>query len=154
VIAKILNSDLYGKSYSLADRWTQVQTGTLYRKVAKLVSPTLFRADHKGQRSKANFYSSRTDGPLPNSTRWYSLRLNSRSSVLLSTRATNHEESQLSQHAPPSLEKRRYRSHHSPWLLSDSVGKASSLLLPSLREDILLDSRDTLLSASPPARHV
>jgi len=49
-----------------------------------------------------------------------------------------------SQQALSSLGKRRCRSHHSPRLLHDEVGKASSLPVPDLWKDVLLDSRDTL----------
>jgi hypothetical protein len=49
--------------------------------------------------------------------------------------------SQLSQPALPSPGERQRRSHHSPRLLPDSVGEASSLPVPDLWKDVLLDSR-------------
>ena len=51
-----------------------------------------------------------------------------------------------------SVEKSRCRKHHSPRLLHDQVGEASSLPVPNLWEDILLDDRDTLSSTPTPAR--
>jgi hypothetical protein len=82
------------------------------------------------------------------------LRLNLKPSVLLWTRLTNHEESLLPQRALRALEKKRRRSHHSPWLLQDQVGKTSSLQVPDLWEDVLLDDPDTLLSTPPPSGYV
>ena len=56
-------------------------------------------------------------------------------------------------HCPPSG-KGDARSHHSPRLLHDEVGKASSLPVSELWKDVLLDNPDTLLSTPTPSRDV
>jgi hypothetical protein len=51
-------------------------------------------------------------------------------------------------HRPPSG-KGDVGGHHSPRLLHDEVGKESPLPVPELREDILLDNRDTFSTSAP-----
>ena len=89
-----------------------------------------------------------------NSPAWYGLRLKSKAHLLPSIRSTNDEESQLSRPAMLAVEKIRCKKHNPSRFLQDQVGKASSLPVPNLWEDILLDDQDTLLSTPTPARHL
>ena len=98
--------------------------------------------------------SSTVGNPAVTHLAWYSLRLNSRPSDLPSIRSTNDEESQLSKPAMLAVEKIRCRKHYPSRFLHDQVGKASSLPVPNLWEDILLDDQDTLLSTPTPARYL
>ena len=66
----------------------------------------------------------------------YSLRLDSRLSVLPSKRSTNHSESQLTKPTIPAVGKSLCRIHQPPWLLKDKRGEASSIPLSDLGETI------------------
>jgi hypothetical protein len=60
----------------------------------------------------------------------------------------------MSKSAMLAVAKIRCRKHYSSRFLQDSVGEASSLPVPNLWEDILLDNRDSLLSTPTSPRHL
>src|SRR5215467_14659966 len=76
---------------------------------------------------------------------YYSLRRNLDLLDVPSARL-NDEHSALPEQGLPIIGKSRFRKHHPFWFLSDPLGKAPSISMPDLRENILLQHWDSLLS--------
>src|SRR5215471_11582304 len=90
--------------------------------------------------------------PADNSMTCYSLRVHPCKSVLALARV--HHEDSLPAQGVPIIGKTPFRKRYPFWVLSDPLGKAPSISMPDLREDVLFQYRDSLLSASASPGHL